>query len=126
MYDITQPSTAHSVNFWLNEINKHSHVNVPIILAGNKSDLEVLNNSQVCQDIREVREIISDISLSNPEIVCRECSALTGENVESIFLELTTLMIEHEKIHQLDNMFKSSDKLKLNQGRSFFDLKSFC
>lgn len=104
VYDLTQPSTARSILNWLEEIDQHAIKGIPIILVGNKSDLETLQDIDHSDKIQETREIIADISIQRSELMTCECSAKKDKNIESIFLRLTDSMLrDNRTIHIRDN-----------------------
>ena len=93
VYDITDKSSFKDLDFWLKDNRLNFNPNIPIIIAGNKYDLE--NKREVpYNDIKE-------FSLLNKIRYFTECSGKTGYNVENIFYEaakyLYNAYIELEK-----------------------------
>lgn len=76
VYDITSRETFESLSSWVEEINKHAG-KIPIILVGNKVDLEAYR--QVSRE--EGIEITKELNLHG----FYEASARTGLNVNEIF-----------------------------------------
>ena len=108
VYDLCNPNSAESIDYWMNEISINAPRGLPVIIAGNKSDLEVTENIHNCKAIQKTRETIQDVLLKYPEIKNYECSAKTGENIEILFIELTDAMINHQKDVSRENRSSSS------------------
>ena len=78
VYDITRKETFINIETWLEKIRKYSG-DIPIILAGNKTDLE---------DFRLVNEDEgADLAQKN-KLLFIETSAKTGKNVGEVFHRL--------------------------------------
>ncbi|MHA1589389.1 MAG: Rab family GTPase [Candidatus Njordarchaeales archaeon] len=75
VFDVTRRRTFESLNNWIRDFLSF-HPSVPIIILGNKKDLE----SQRMVDKREGLELAKRFST-----IYIETSALTGENVEKAF-----------------------------------------
>ena len=88
IYDITDNNSLKKIGDWCQLIRENSG-DIPIILAGNKLDLEESRQvtKEVAQEIKEKFKISYTM----------EISAKTGENVEDMFLKLTHLMVENSK-----------------------------
>jgi len=85
VYDITNKRSFDNVKKWYQEVKKYCE-GIPIILVGNKSDLE------------QVRMIPSkDGEKIAKKLGCPffEASAKTGENVEFIFRALNSMLLDH-------------------------------
>jgi small GTP-binding protein len=74
VYDVTSLKSLNSVNRWITLVKEHGPEGVPIIVFGNKCDM----NHTVT---------LTDVSAALGEIECREVSAMTGENLDSAFGE---------------------------------------
>jgi small GTP-binding protein len=84
VYDVTNEISFLNIKKWYQEVKKHLE-DIPMILIGNKSDLE------------QLRMVTSkDGEKMAKEIGCPffEASAKTGENVELIFRTLNRMLIE--------------------------------
>jgi Ras-related protein Rab-8A len=84
VYDITNSKTVDKMNSWI-EVVRQNAGNVPILLLGNKIDLE---------DDREIRKeeglkLTQNYKLSG----FSEISTKTGENIENIFKDLSELIL---------------------------------
>lgn len=90
VFDLTRPSTFDNIEKWLSQIEKHSGRNkrVPIILVGNKADL---------QDKRVSSERINKFVEKN-NLVYIETSASSNENIEQIYKRLSQQIIEYTAV----------------------------
>ncbi|MFW9898516.1 MAG: Rab family GTPase [Candidatus Thorarchaeota archaeon] len=86
MYDITNYSSLAHIDDWLLVIQKEMNKLFPIIVVGGKADLAVEREVTDEEGIKmaKSRDVAAFI----------ECSAKTGENVESTFEALARLMME--------------------------------
>ena len=82
MFVLTNLKTLENLHHWLVEFKKISGI-IPLILVGNKLDLE---QERVCN-----KEEALKLMVSYKFFNYIECSAKTGENIESIF---KTLLLE--------------------------------
>ncbi len=84
MYDITNAQTLKRLSEWV-QLAKNYKEDVPILLVGNKIDLE---------QKREVsKEQIERFKVNNKISESMEISLETGENVEEMFLRLTKMLL---------------------------------
>lgn len=84
MYDITNAQTLKRLSEWV-KLAKNYKEDVPILLVGNKIDLE---------QKREVsKEQIERFKVNNKISESMEISLETGENVEEMFLRLTKMLL---------------------------------
>lgn len=89
MYDITQKTSLNGINDWL-QIYKKVNPQKPIVMVGGKLDL---------QEIRVLsKEEAIRISKSYNFYDYIECSAKSGENIESIFNLLLKKIMENTGI----------------------------
>ena len=92
VFDLSRQQSFSSMKAWLSEMRSIVIDDIPKIIIGNKSDL-IPKIGQVI-DESEVEEYAKDQGC-----FYTETSAKTGENVETVFLDLTHLMIKRmEKI----------------------------
>ena len=90
LYDITRKSSLDHINRWYKEVTKHTGP-IPIILIGNKIDLE--DKREVFEN--DVNEILQE---NNIEVKFRiETSAKEGFKTEEAFLFLVNYLIEQYK-----------------------------
>lgn len=89
MYDITRFSTIKNIDDWFKILMKgleDSKHKIPILLVGGKSDLE--NNRSV------ERDFAYEVAESNSLYDFIECSSITGNNIENIFISIASKMLE--------------------------------
>jgi len=91
MFDITRFTSFQNVDEWMNVFNKglqRQTLDIPIIMVGGKLDRneERVVTSEVAQEM-VVAQSFSDYI---------ECSSKTGQNIESIFLKITQIIMEKE------------------------------
>jgi len=80
VFDLTRRETFNSVGEWLGEVRKRIPYPIPMMLLGNKSDLQ---EKRVVK-FEEARKLASDIGIGN----YLETSAKTTENVNKAFMEV--------------------------------------
>ena len=103
VYDISKKDTYDKLDIWVKDIRQHTEEDIPIFIAGNKSDLE----RAVSFDDAKV------FSVSNRTKNFSECSAKTGYNVKEIFFEAAKYLYKSYKDYQGQNKLPSSGKLKI-------------
>lgn len=91
VYDITRYASLRNFDLWLNTFKKgvnFENMPIPLLMVGAKLDLENIRSIPIEEalDFAQLKNIFNVI----------ECSAKTGENVESIF-ECITLQILKSK-----------------------------
>lgn len=80
VYDITSRESFNDAESWFRELQEKGPTHITVALAGNKSDMERM---------REVDEASGRAFAADRGIaIFRETSALTGDNIEEIFVEL--------------------------------------
>ena len=86
-FDLTRSYTFMNVKNWFSEVVKYGLSDKPIILVGNKSDLE---DKRVVSEahIEHMKE-----QLGNPEYL--ETSAKDGLNVDQLFNDIAQMIYEH-------------------------------
>lgn len=100
MYDITNIKSFNRISEWIDAIKYHA----PILLVGNKLDLE---------ENREVpKELVEKLKKENNISDSMEISLQTGENVEKLFKKLTEV-IEGEEIDECQFSLKPMDNQEL-------------
>jgi Ras-related protein Rab-4B len=78
VYDITSRLSYNNLRTWLEDARTLASAGIVIILVGNKKDLE---------DDREVTFIEASRFAQENNLMFLETSALTGDNVEEVFLK---------------------------------------
>ncbi|MHA2227536.1 MAG: Rab family GTPase [Candidatus Hodarchaeales archaeon] len=86
VFDVTVPSTLENLNKWVADMQESTKQTIPTIVLGNKTDLTELH-SVSSEDVQKFLDQHNNVSYYFPT------SALSGENVETAFSELVTLMI---------------------------------
>ena len=84
VFDLTRPETFEQLEGWVNEVIEQVGL-IPVILIGNKTDLEMVEVSE--SQVKEKEELIRR---KFGELYIGYCltSAKTGEEVESAFTKL--------------------------------------
>ena len=85
VYDVTDQKTFTSVQKWLLEIERYACKNVPIVLVGNKADLD---------SARKVTKEEGTLFADQHSLAFFETSAKNSTNVESAFSTLSSLIKE--------------------------------
>ena len=97
MYDITRYTSLKNINDWFEVLKENPAVmksQVPILLVGGKLDL----NYKRSVNANDALQMVIKHNLQG----FIECSAPTGENVESVFESLTRLMISKADLFESD------------------------
>lgn len=89
VFDITREETKENIDNWLIEIKKNLVEPVPIILVGNKSDLNKTYTADVSALIRKLERY------SQYKVNYIETSALTGSNIDEMFSILIKQLDEY-------------------------------
>ena len=87
VYDITKEETFEKVQSWMKQISNNVAKHVPIVLAGNKSDLVAQRAIQQEQG----QELADQFNLPFFEM-----SALSGESVNEAFNHIIKKIVEHK------------------------------
>ena len=110
MYDITNRETFERLQIWLNLIKQMTN-EIPIILVGNKLDLE---DSEEHGRIVEYNE--GDDFANENEIDFFEVSAVSGANIDNIFLSIAEKVLnslQSERLLSVENIKIEEDKEKV-------------
>lgn len=83
VYDVTSRQSFEDARTWLAEVRQHGLPNVVLALAANKCDRE---------DQRQVSTQEGQLHARQHEMAYIETSAMTGQNVSRLFLELASQM----------------------------------
>jgi Ras-related protein Rab-2A len=106
MYDITNKDSFINIYRWLNEIKEQSTHQLSITLVGNKLDLA----SQRAVKIEEAQEFAT-----NNDMLFTESSALSGVNVESVFIKSSTDILKKIETGTID-MGKEHTGIRVGEG----------
>lgn len=93
VYDISSRETYNALTNWLTDARTLASPNIVIVLVGNKKDLEA---------DREVTFMEASRFAQENELSFLETSALTGENVEEVFLKCTRSILTKIDAGELD------------------------
>ncbi|KAM4675286.1 EF-hand calcium-binding domain-containing protein 4B [Discoglossus pictus] len=105
MYDITSKESFTAVRQWLTSVEEGAGENIPILMLGNKTDIE---------KEREVPCGIGEQLAKDCNLIFCECSASTGHNVKESILHLARILKEQEDkvkektVHLLDSSKKKN------------------
>ncbi|XP_030372120.1 ras-related protein Rab-43 [Scaptodrosophila lebanonensis] len=108
VYDITKRASFSNLQRWIEEVRRYTASNVPIILIGNKCDLETEREV----DFEEVRHVSQFI----PEVLfVMETSAKENTNVEDAFF---CLAMELKRLHDSSDVTADDDDEAIQLGKS--------
>ena len=110
MYDITNRETFERLQIWLNLIKQMTN-EIPIILVGNKLDLE---DSEEHGRIVEYNE--GDDFANENEIDFFEVSAVSGANINNVFISIAEKVLnslQSERLLSVENIKIEEDKEKV-------------
>lgn len=94
VFDITKHDSFEHIKNWIDEVHRHTPADLPIVLVGNKSDLE--DQRKVTRD--EATALAAQLNLSY-----METSALNATNVEQAFTLLVTSIYKRKSPKQIDS-----------------------
>ena len=100
MYDITKKESYDKISKWMTSIKEYKDDNFPILLIGNKSDLE---------DERQITEEEGKQLANNYNIDFMEISIKENKNVDKAALAIINKVIEKQK----DKLKECEDKIEL-------------
>ena len=113
MYDITSSKSFEAIDGWLESIKMTKSENFPLILVGNKCDLEAQ---------RIVLHEEGENLAKNYGIKFFEISNKTGININETVLELINKIIEQKE----NNKLEENDKIKLEIEKNRESKKKHC
>ena len=108
VYDVNQKKTYDALDIWLKDIRQHTEQELPIFIAGNKSDLEKVVPSE------EARIF----AVSNRTKYFTECSAKNGYNVKEIFYEAAKYLYKTYKQFKNQNKLPTTGRLKIDADKN--------
>ena len=106
MYDITNKASFNSISEWMESIFNSKPKNFPIVLIGNKLDLE---------DSRQVKREEGEKLAKSYEISFFETSNKDGTNVEECCLSLANKIVEQKEEEAKQNNEKNSNNIKVER-----------
>lgn len=88
VFDLNYKESFKNLTYWLNELKNVGKEKCPVLLVGNKNDLEKIVTDN------EINNFMSD----NPKLNIKylEVSAKKGTNINDIFINLTKMIIEEK------------------------------
>ncbi len=142
VYDITEKKTFYDVTSWLQDCRDMCYKNILIYLIGNKSDLEdkrqdmcykniliyLIGNKSDLEDKRQVTEEEGREFAEENNLVFFETSALNGNNIEEIFTQSATELVNKLEAGELKDDFNNSGIkiIKSNKEQQTKDKKGGC
>ena len=110
VYSIDNEYTFNNIKNWINSINDYIDISkTPIILVGNKKDLE---NERIISEEEEGRKIAEDYNFK-----FYETSAKTGVNVNEIFQKLFVITVKNLKNQKNNNNKNNNNNHKNNNNK---------
>jgi len=88
IYDITSSDSWDEINDWFRENERYSPKGTPMILVGNKSDLSE----------RMIKERIARDEAARRNVQYFETSALDGNGVSEVFIALTRICLNIDRL----------------------------
>ncbi|ELR22925.1 RAB4, putative [Acanthamoeba castellanii str. Neff] len=108
VYDITSRESYNHLSTWLEDARTLASAGIVIILVGNKKDLE---------DEREVTFIEASRFAQENNLMFLETSALTGDNVEEVFLKCARSIFSKVEAKAVDPKDSGSGIVENNMAR---------
>ena len=99
VYDITDKKTFDDIHIWLQDCRDMCFKNILIYLIGNKCDLA---------DVRQVTYDEGKKFSDENNLVFFETSALNGKNIEEIFVQSATYLVNKLEAGELNNDLANS------------------
>ena len=108
VYDVTRAESLKNLPIWINDLVSNIEQPIPMILVGNKCDLDLVRAVTV-REGDSLAEKLSD--QYNRVIPFYETSAKTNQNVEEVFLKLGKLMLE-ERLYEAKKAIEWKERAK--------------
>ncbi|MFW9919692.1 MAG: GTP-binding protein [Candidatus Thorarchaeota archaeon] len=105
VYSIIDRDSFQNAANWFNEVNRYCKPLPPIAILGNKVDLrDSASSDQVSKE--EGIQFAEDFALRfGIPVIFRETSALSGENIEDVFDDIITMMLNLNPVREHSNRF---------------------
>ena len=100
VYDLSDHDTFSTLQRWLDSINEICDIDIPVVIVGNKMDLE-----------RKVEKSEIDAFYSKTKIKMFECSCKTGEKTTEPFDELIRKIIVYKIDHGVEGFNLNKNKI---------------
>lgn len=97
VYDITSEETFANVEKWVEEIREHVNADLPILIVGNKTDLEHIRKVTRDRGQKLASELCADFI---------ETSAKSGDNISEAFEVLLEKIVAKPDFNQQSNSVK--------------------
>lgn len=102
VFDLTRDESFLNLEKWKEEIFLHAHRKIPILVLGNKVDLDnsqFLDSDPVFSFIQSIdAEYEQEFKIDKLKVSYLTTSALTGENVKEAFQILADILLTHQRI----------------------------
>ena len=96
VYDVTRMESLKNIPTWIGHLVDTLDASIPIVLVGNKCDLDGMR----VVTFEEGKLLAEEISAKYKRVIpFFEASAKTNQNLEDLFLALGTMMIEERRVH---------------------------
>lgn len=133
VYDVTVEQSFKSMCDWMEYVRIYCKPNIPIIIAGNKTDIDTKSNTEQCTHEHNGRRSNPkghDFSCSY-ESKAIKVSAKTGKNISYVFTSLTHALVDH-KLPSVDHRLPSVESciqkgvVRSNENKDTQKCKGFC
>ena len=96
VYDITNEKSFDSIKEWVNECKLYTNKNIHLVLVGNKNDLK---------EQRKIEKEQGEELAKEYDMKFFEASALTGDNIEEIFVDICKTINKNinDKLYDLND-----------------------
>lgn len=91
VYDVTDRESFASINYWIAEVKKYTDDDIPILLIGNKIDLDTSN-----YQTRKITEIEAKKYANSHRCMFVETSAKDNTNIDECFTKIVSTLIDKQ------------------------------
>jgi small GTP-binding protein len=104
VYSVIDKRSFKNATLWLAEVNKYVKPMPPVAILGNKIDLRKSSPQNQVVDSAQGEEYAQALSTKlRVPVLFSETSALTGENIDEVFDDLITMMLERNPVRRHAN-----------------------